>query len=84
MGRFGNANFDTFDTYLRQVPTLLLPTIHAVCAARRGERLGPFGAEHAEPDNMHTLAAVIEAPTQRGVGDKFACAVTLGTTVGCG
>jgi len=44
---------------------LLPPTIYAVCAARRGERLGSFGAEHAEPDNMHTLAAVIEAPTQR-------------------
>jgi hypothetical protein len=39
--------------------------MYAVCAARRGERLGSFGAEHAEPDNMHTLAAVIEAPTQR-------------------
>jgi hypothetical protein len=44
---------------------LLPPTICAVCAARRGERLGSFGAEPAEPDNMHTLAAVIEAPTQR-------------------
>jgi hypothetical protein len=44
---------------------LLPPAIHAVCAARRSERLGSFGAEHAEPDNMHTLAAVIEAPTQR-------------------
>jgi hypothetical protein len=44
---------------------LLPPTIYAVCAARRGERLGSFGAEHAEPDNMHTLAAVIEAPTRR-------------------
>jgi hypothetical protein len=44
---------------------LLPPAIYAVCAARRGERLGAFGAEHAEPDNMHTLAAVIEAPTRR-------------------
>jgi hypothetical protein len=44
---------------------LLPPTIYAVCAARRGERLGSFGAEHAEPDNMYTLAAVIEAPTRR-------------------
>jgi hypothetical protein len=24
-----------------------------------------LGAEHAEPDNMHTPAAVIQAPTQR-------------------
>jgi hypothetical protein len=43
---------------------LLPPTNYAVCAACRGERLGSFGAEHAEPDNMHTLAAVIEPPNQ--------------------
>jgi hypothetical protein len=44
---------------------LLPPTINAVCAARRDERLCSFGAEHAEPGNMHTLAAVIEAPARR-------------------
>src|SRR6266446_718837 len=29
----------TFDSYLRQLPTLLPPTIYAACAARRGARL---------------------------------------------
>ena len=65
-GQIGQrATFGTFGTYLRQVPTLLPPTIYAACDERRGERLGSFGAEHAEPDNMNTLAAVIEAPTRR-------------------
>jgi len=32
---------------------------------RRVERLGPLGATHAEPDDLHTLRAVIETPTQR-------------------
>jgi hypothetical protein len=62
------ATFDTFGTFdscLRQVPTLLPPATHAVGAARRSEHLGSFGAEHAGPDNMHTLAAVIEAPARR-------------------
>ena len=27
--------------------------------------LGPFRRRHAEPDNMYTLPAVIEAPAQR-------------------
>jgi len=59
---------------------LLPPTIHAVCAARRSERLGSFGAEHAEPDNMHTLAAVIEAPTQRAesAGIYVSCPLATG------
>jgi hypothetical protein len=32
---------------------------------RRCERLGPLGTAHAEPDNLRTLTAVIETPTDR-------------------
>jgi hypothetical protein len=60
---------------------LLPPTIYAVCTARRGERLGSFGAEHAEPDNMHTLAAVIEAPTQRAYSAIRALAQSRSVTI---
>jgi hypothetical protein len=37
----------------------------AACAARCGERLGPLGTAHTEPDNLRTLRAVIEIPAQR-------------------
>jgi len=40
------------------------PTIHAPCAARRSERLGPLHTAHTEPDNLRTLRAAIEAPTK--------------------
>src|SRR5215469_5760101 len=32
---------------------------------RRVERLGPLGATHTEPGNLHTVRAVIDMPTQR-------------------
>jgi len=35
--------------------------IHAAC----DERLGPLAAAHTEADNLRTLRAVIETPTQR-------------------
>jgi hypothetical protein len=32
---------------------------------RRDEHLGPLGATLTEPNNLHTLRAVIEMPAQR-------------------
>jgi hypothetical protein len=60
---------DSATRYLRHLPSISTYVAAADHLRRlrckRGERLGSFGAEHAEPGNMHTLAAVIEAPTRR-------------------
>jgi hypothetical protein len=50
------------------------PTIHTARAARRGERLGALDAADAEPDNLHTLKAIIETSAQRAesaIGSPF-------------
>jgi hypothetical protein len=56
----------TFDTFLRQVPTSLPPTIYAACTARRGERLGPVSALSMQNRIICTRSRQpFKAPAQR-------------------